>query len=304
MALMVLRSSRWALRVLYGPLEGVVGHLLPALAPYHAVVGAAFELLVVRYRLGVAVVLGVRLVYRRRHDVVLAARYEQERRPLLVAEVDVGVLVTGREVRKHPIPHEAPRRGDVVALVDLLGVLLGEGVGEGVVELLFGEAHRPHSVGGVPKHGEGGPYLRYGHHPHALGGHRVYGDSCGPVAVVEQDLGERPTEGVAHDDRGAIQLAYDAFEVLDYGGDGQGLYRRGIIAQGLYLYLQARVCGGEHTIALALVALDPPLPASGGHPEAVHQHDGVRSGSLRGAVVSHEDLLTSLFSCTYSVCLT
>src|ERR671921_525871 len=209
---MVLRSSRRALRVIYGPRKGVVRHLLPALAPYHAVVGATFELLVVRYRLGVAVMLGVGLDYRRRHDVVLAARYEQERRALLVAEVDVGVLVTRRE---------------------------------------------------VPKHGEGGPYLRDRHHPHALGRHRVYGDSCGPVAVVEQDLGERPTEGVAHDDRGAIQLAYDAFEVLDYGGDGQGLDRRGIIAQGLYLYLQARVCGGEHTIALALVALAPPLPASG-----------------------------------------
>src|SRR5919112_2989286 len=140
----MVHSSRWALRVLYGPLEGVVGHLLPALATYHAVVGATFELLVVRYRLGVTVVLGVRLLDRRRHDVVLAARYEQERRALLVAEVDVGVLVTRREVRKHPVPHEATRRRDVVALVGLLGVLLGEGVGEGVVPLLFGEAHRPH----------------------------------------------------------------------------------------------------------------------------------------------------------------
>src|SRR5919112_6274322 len=117
----MVRSGRRALRVLCGPRKCVVGDLLPALAPYHAVVGAALELLVVCYRLGVAVVLGVGLVYRRRHDVVLAARYEQERRPLLVAEVDVGVLVTRREVRKHPVPYEAPRRGDVVALVGLLG---------------------------------------------------------------------------------------------------------------------------------------------------------------------------------------
>src|SRR5919112_4573045 len=220
---MVLRSSRWALRVLYGPLEGVVGHLLPALATYHAVVGAAFELLVVRYRLGVTVVLGVGLLDRRRHDVVLAARYEKQRRAVLVAEVDVGVLVTRREVGKHPIPHEAPRRGDVVALVGLLRVFLGEDVGEGVMPLLFGEAHGPVAVGRGPKHGEGGPYLRDRHHPDALGRHRVYGHACGPLAVVEQDLGERPTEGVAHDDRGAIQLAYEAFEVLDDGGDGQGL---------------------------------------------------------------------------------
>src|SRR5919107_765497 len=300
---MVLRSSRRALRVFYGPRKGVVGYLLPALAPYNAVVGAAFELLVVGYRPGVAVVLGVGLVDRRRHDVVLAARYEQQRRPLLVAEVDVGILVTGREVRKHPVPHEAARRGDVVALVGLLRILLGEDVGEGVVELLFGEAHRPHSVGGVPKHGEGGPYLRDRHHPYTLGRHRVYCHADGPVAVVEQDLGERPTEGVAHDDRGAIQLSYDAFEMLDYGGDGQGLDRGWVLAQGLDLYLQARVCGGENAIALALVALDPPLPAARGHPQPVHQHDGVRGGSLRGGVVSHEDLLTSLFSCPCPVCL-
>src|ERR687894_1354230 len=107
MALMV-RSGRRALCVLGGPRERVVCDLLPALAPDHGVVGASFELLVVGYRLGVAVVLGVGLVYGRRHDVVLAARYEQERRALLVAEVDIGVLVTGREVRKHPVPHEAP----------------------------------------------------------------------------------------------------------------------------------------------------------------------------------------------------
>src|SRR5919112_2288671 len=172
---LMVRSSRRALRVIYGPRKGVVRHLLPALAPYHAVVGAAFELLVVRYRLGVAVVLGVRLVYRRRHDVVLAARYEQERRPLLVAEVDVGVLVTGREVRKHPIPHEAPRRGDVVALVGLLRVFLREDVGEGVMPLLFGEAHGPVAVGRGSKQGGGGPYLRDRHPPDALGRDRGYG---------------------------------------------------------------------------------------------------------------------------------
>src|ERR671920_2122378 len=287
----MVRSSRRALRVIYGPRKGVVRHLLPALAPYHAVVGASFELLVVRYRLGVAVMLGVGLVYRGRHDVVLAARYEQQGRTILVAEVDVGVLVTGREVRKHPVPHEAPRRGDVVALVGLLRILLGEGVGEGVVPLLFGEAHGPVAVGGVPKHGEGGPYLRDRHHPYTLGGHRVYGHADGPVAVVEQDLGERPTEGVAHDDRGAVELAYDAFEMLGYCGDPQGLDGGWVLAQGLDLYLQARVCGGENAVSLVLVALDPLLPAAGGHPESVNQDDGVRSGSLRGAVVSHEDLL-------------
>ena len=33
-----------------------------------------------------------------------------------------------------------------------------------------------------------------------------------------------------------------------------------------------------HAVALALVALDPVLPAARGHPEAVDQDDGVWSG--------------------------
>src|SRR5215217_4837656 len=81
-----------------GPLERVVGYLLPAIAPDDAVVGAALELLVVGGALGVAVVLDVGLVDRWRHDVVLAARYEKQRRPVLVVEVYVVLLVAWREV--------------------------------------------------------------------------------------------------------------------------------------------------------------------------------------------------------------
>jgi len=57
--------------------------------------------------------------------------------------------------------------------------------------------------------------------------------------VVEQDLGQRTAEGVAHEDGRLLQLAYDALEVLDYGGDGQRLDGRGVLAQCLHLYLQA-----------------------------------------------------------------
>jgi hypothetical protein len=60
------------------------------------------------------------LVDRWRHEVVFATRYEQQRCPLFVAEVDVNILVTGREVSEGPSPHEAARSGDVVALVDLV----------------------------------------------------------------------------------------------------------------------------------------------------------------------------------------
>src|SRR5687768_11559315 len=82
--------------VLFGPLKRVVSDLLPA-GLAQRVVGAAGELLVVCDALGVAVVLSVRLVDRWRHQVVFSARYEQQRRAVVVPEVDVGVLVAGRE---------------------------------------------------------------------------------------------------------------------------------------------------------------------------------------------------------------
>ena len=52
--------------------------LPPSSRPGHHVVRASRELLVVRDRLGVAIVLDVGLVYRRWHKVVLAPRYEQQ----------------------------------------------------------------------------------------------------------------------------------------------------------------------------------------------------------------------------------
>jgi hypothetical protein len=99
----------------------------------------------------VAVVRHVRPVDRGRHEVVLAPSYQQQGRALLVLEVYVDVLVAGREVGGGRGPHERARRGDVVALVGLVGFLPAEGVGEGEVELLWGEADGLVAVGGVPQ---------------------------------------------------------------------------------------------------------------------------------------------------------
>jgi hypothetical protein len=146
------------LRVLYRPVKGVVCYLLPSVLP-HRVVGAIKELPILSDRLGVAVVPDVGLVDRWRHEVVFSTRYEQQRCPVFVPEVDVNVLVTGSEVGQGPGPHEAARRWDVVALVDLVRLLPAEGVGEGLVELLWGEADRPVAVGGVLQNREEGSYL-------------------------------------------------------------------------------------------------------------------------------------------------
>src|SRR5215212_1454114 len=152
------------------------------------------------------------------------------------------------------------------------------------MELLRSERDGPVAVGGVPQHGEASPDLRDWNDLDALGWHGVYSHPGGAVTVVEQDLGEHTAEGVAHDDRRALQLAYDTLVVLHDCGDRQRLDRGGVLVQRLYLYLQAGVCWGEHMIATVLIALDPLLPAARSHPESVDQDDGV--GGILG-VPSH-----------------
>ena len=103
-----LSSSRWTLRVLHRPVEGVVCYLLPSVLADR--VAASGELLIVSGRVG-AVVLGVRLVDRWRHEVVFSTRYEQQRCPIFVPEVDVEILVAGREVGQGPARTKLPGAG-------------------------------------------------------------------------------------------------------------------------------------------------------------------------------------------------
>src|SRR3712207_870079 len=161
------------------------------------------------------------------------------------------------------------------------------------MELLRSERDGPVAVGGVPQHGEASPDLRDWNDLDALGWHGVYSHTRRTVTVVEQDLNEQATEGVAHDDRWALQLAYDTLVVLHDCGDRQRLDRGGVLVQRLHLYLQTGVGRSEHAIAAALVALDPALPASWGHPEPMDQDDGVWSTRIRGVVLGGHDGLLS-----------
>jgi hypothetical protein len=114
--------------------------------------------------------------------------------------------------------------------------------------------------------------------------------------MIEQDLGEQAAHGVAHDDRGSVELVYDALVVLDYGGDGQRLYRGGVLAQCLNLDLETWVGWGKYTVAAPLVVIDPLLPAAGGHPQTVDQDDGVQGARIRCVLGGHELLLESTSS--------
>src|SRR3954469_16504598 len=131
MVLMVT-SERWcssgrgedrSARVLVAPVEGIVGDFLPPRLA-DGEVAAPRELDVVRVRSRLRVVVRVGLVDLGGHDVVLAARDEQQRRPFAVAEVDPRLLVARGEVGQHAAPDPGAGRGDVVALVGLGRLLL------------------------------------------------------------------------------------------------------------------------------------------------------------------------------------
>src|ERR687890_925193 len=93
-----------------------------------------------------------------------------------------------------------------------------------------------------------------------------------------------------------IELSDDAFIVLDDPRDSQSLNRGGILVERLDLYLEAWVGGGQHAVSLVLVVLDPVLPATGCHPEAVNQDDGVRDGWIGGVLGGHGFLLLTSLS--------
>jgi hypothetical protein len=103
--------------------------------------------------------------------------------------------------------------------------------------------------------------------------------------VVEQDLGEGTTGGVADDDRRGVQGVDHAREVLDDPGHGQGLDGRRVGVERLDLHLEAGIARGQHGEAAGLVVRDPVLPAAGRDPEAVDQDDGVGGGSVGHAAL-------------------
>jgi hypothetical protein len=75
--------------------------------------------------------------------------------------------------------------------------------------------------------------------------------------------------------------------VFDDLRDSQSLDRGWVLVERLNLYLKAWVGRGEHAVTTALVALDPLLPASGGDPQTVDQHDGVWGGWVGGVLGGH-----------------
>jgi len=74
-------------------------------------------------------------------------------------------------------------------------------------------------------------------------GTRVDRDAGRAQAAIEQDLDERPAEGMADQDRRALELGDDARQMLDRVGHGDALDRSGIGAQRLNFNLETRIGG-------------------------------------------------------------
>jgi hypothetical protein len=137
--------------------------------------------------------------------------------------------VDNLEGGQHGGPHEVARGGDVVALVGLVRLLPAQSVGEGVVELLLRESHRPVAVGGVLQEREERADLCDRGYPDALCRRGVYDHACCPVSVVGQDLDYQTAHRVVHEDGRLLQLGYEVFVVLDDPRDGQSLHRGGVL---------------------------------------------------------------------------
>src|SRR5439155_25773463 len=91
-------------------------------------------------------------VWDRRWDrVILLARDDQERPAVGILGVDLG-FGPGVEVRRRRLEERDARRRYGEVLVQLLSLILADGVGEGVAELLVGQRDRPVAVEGIAKH--------------------------------------------------------------------------------------------------------------------------------------------------------
>src|SRR5262245_66047986 len=110
--------------------------------------------------------------------------------------------MAGRDVREDAVlPQPRCGRRNVIPVVDLLRLLLAQGVREDVVELLRCEPERIVALRRVSERWKERLDLRQGLHPNTFGRGAVDRDGCGAEAAVEEQLHEDSAERMPHDDR-------------------------------------------------------------------------------------------------------
>ena len=125
--------------------------------------------------------------------VVVVAAHQQERPPDGVVGVDGGRRVL-REGGGGVLEERTAGTGDGPRLEQGVGLLLGQGVAEAVVELLGRQRHRALLVGRVAQHRESRAELGERQRRDALDGRRVDGDRGDREVLGDQLLGDEPSE--------------------------------------------------------------------------------------------------------------
>src|SRR4029450_5775478 len=119
------------------------------------------ELLVVRNRGRLPILLERRSGDRRRNGVVLAAGDEKQRASRRVLRVDLGGRVRN-QIGRGVLEQRLPGGRDRPAVVKVVRLLLGEGIAEAVAELLPGQRDAALPIGRILQRDGGHPQARRG----------------------------------------------------------------------------------------------------------------------------------------------
>src|SRR4051794_20315949 len=254
------------------PVERTVGDRFPA-GRACGEVRASGELLVLDLGLRLAEPLRGLPTHRGRDRVVLIVAHDEERRTVVLVEVDLGHGVR-IEVGERRLEDHAPGRGHVVALVGGVRVRVAHRVREREMELLGRQRDGPLPVRRVAQAREDGAQKRRRQAQHALHRCRRQGDSGRTEAAVEQQLSHQPAGGVPHDHGWRAEAADDPVIVVNDLRDPEPVHDGWVATKGLDLALHVRPCRCEDLVAALLEARLPAFPAARGEPEAVDEDDG------------------------------
>ena len=214
---------------------------------------------------------------RPRDRVVLLAGDDQQRPAVGVLAVDLR-LGPRVEVGGGGLEERRPGGGHGVGVVELLGLVLADRVGEAEAELLVGQRDGAVAVGGVGEDRRRRLQRGDRQRQDAAEGRGIDGHRGGRQAAAGEDLGQQPAEGVPDDRRLALQPA-------DHRGEVVGDLSDGLVGEdlGVGVGLLDRVgvvgpAGRERRVAGLLEDRRPAVPAAGQQPEAVDEDDGLQPG--------------------------
>jgi hypothetical protein len=164
--------------------------------------------------------------------------------------------------------------------LELPGLLVAEGVGPDVLELIEREGDGAAAVERVPQHLQGRPQRGEGERQDAAELRRIDGDRGRRQPAPGEDLGEQPAEGVP-DERGLLaQLPDQLGDVVDdlaHRLVGEGIGVRPSLLDGLGVIRPRR---SQRRVPGLLEQPRPAVPAARQEPEPVDEDDRGMSGGL------------------------